>query len=148
MGECFGRTIVIAKGMAMIDPSSDPGREVAVTTFTSDGTTGEIFVRTWRAGNPAYGVLLAHGIGEHGGRYCHVARRLVGDGAVVYAGDKSRSLRRSAFSRSWTASCSVSSVGCGTGDSVSMFGKSTASTPMTTGVLMSCRGLLRCGHET
>ncbi|HEY3003774.1 MAG TPA: alpha/beta hydrolase [Kribbellaceae bacterium] len=58
-----------------------------MTTFTIDGTAGELFVRTWSAAQPSYGVLLAHGIGEHSGRYDHVASRLAADGAVVYAGD-------------------------------------------------------------
>lgn len=57
------------------------------TSFTIAGTTGALLVRTWSSGDPTYGVLLAHGIAEHGGRYDHVARRLAEDGAVVYAGD-------------------------------------------------------------
>jgi alpha-beta hydrolase superfamily lysophospholipase len=57
------------------------------TRFTLAGTTGALSVRTWSGDAPTYAVLLAHGIGEHGGRYAHVARRLVEDGAVVYAGD-------------------------------------------------------------
>ncbi|MGW6199754.1 alpha/beta hydrolase [Kribbella sp. NPDC055110] len=58
-----------------------------MTAFMIDGTVGDVFVRTWSAEQPSYGVLLAHGIGEHSGRYDHVAERLVADGAVVYAGD-------------------------------------------------------------
>jgi alpha-beta hydrolase superfamily lysophospholipase len=57
------------------------------TSFTLEGTTGALHVRTWRGSEPAYAVLIAHGIAEHGGRYAHVARSLVEDGAVVYAGD-------------------------------------------------------------
>jgi alpha-beta hydrolase superfamily lysophospholipase len=57
------------------------------TSFTLAGTTGALNVRSWSGGEPTYAVLLAHGIGEHSGRYAHVARRLVEDGAVVYASD-------------------------------------------------------------
>jgi alpha-beta hydrolase superfamily lysophospholipase len=46
------------------------------------------FVHRWSAAEPRCIVLIAHGYGEHGGRYEHVAQRLVDDlGAVVYAPD-------------------------------------------------------------
>jgi alpha-beta hydrolase superfamily lysophospholipase len=49
------------------------------------GTTGRPDLdRTGRTGRI---VLLAHGYGEHIGRYEHLADRLVADGAVVYAVD-------------------------------------------------------------
>ncbi len=54
---------------------------------TIDGSRGKLFVRRWDAGEPTRIVLLVHGFGEHGGRYQHVAERLVADGAVVYAPD-------------------------------------------------------------
>ena len=43
----------------------------------------------WRDadGMPRYVVLLAHGYGEHIGRYEHVAAALVADGAAVYGLD-------------------------------------------------------------
>ncbi len=53
------------------------------------GTRGALAARTWEgaAGSPTHVVLLAHGYGEHAGRYEHVAQALVGNGAVVYAVD-------------------------------------------------------------
>ena len=56
--------------------------------FEFDGHAGRIFVRVWSGEDPArFIALLAHGYGEHSGRYEHVAERLVGIGAVVYAPD-------------------------------------------------------------
>jgi alpha-beta hydrolase superfamily lysophospholipase len=57
------------------------------TDISIDGKRGTIFVRRWDATDPRRIVVLAHGIGEHSGRYEHVARRLAADGAVVYAPD-------------------------------------------------------------
>jgi alpha-beta hydrolase superfamily lysophospholipase len=51
------------------------------------GTRGRIAVRRWAADDPRFAVLLAHGYGEHAGRYAHVAERLVDAGAAVYAPD-------------------------------------------------------------
>ena len=58
------------------------------------GTRGKIVVRRWlpapvgeEATAPRYVVLLAHGYGEHSGRYEHVAAALTADGAAVYAPD-------------------------------------------------------------
>jgi alpha-beta hydrolase superfamily lysophospholipase len=51
------------------------------------GTRGRVAIRRWAADDPRYVVLLAHGYGEHAGRYAHVAERLVHEGAVVYAPD-------------------------------------------------------------
>lgn len=56
-------------------------------TTTIDGTHGRIVVRTWSNPGARYAVLLAHGYGEHSGRYEHVADALVADGAVVVAPD-------------------------------------------------------------
>lgn len=56
--------------------------------FDLDGHAGTLHARRWvpdRA--PSYVALLCHGYGEHLGRYEHVAARLTGDGAVVYAQD-------------------------------------------------------------
>jgi alpha-beta hydrolase superfamily lysophospholipase len=56
--------------------------------FEFDGHTGTVVVRVWRGDEPArFIALLAHGYGEHAGRYGHVADRLVGIGAAVYAPD-------------------------------------------------------------
>ncbi len=51
------------------------------------GTRGRLAVHVWQEGDPRFVVLLAHGYGEHAVRYDHVARRLVAEGAVVYAPD-------------------------------------------------------------
>jgi acylglycerol lipase len=44
--------------------------------------------RTWLPAGPPIGVLvIAHGFAEHGGRYAHVAARLVAEGVAVRAAD-------------------------------------------------------------
>ena len=56
--------------------------------WTLDGHGGRLTARTWEGeGAPSHVVLLAHGYGEHVGRYEHVADALVAAGAVVYAVD-------------------------------------------------------------
>jgi alpha-beta hydrolase superfamily lysophospholipase len=46
------------------------------------------YVHTWTADDPRLIVVIAHGFGEHAGRYEHVARQLVDElGAAVYAPD-------------------------------------------------------------
>ena len=46
----------------------------------------EIFWRAWLPGGDAAAVVvIAHGAGEHSGRYSHVAQRLVDDGYAVHA---------------------------------------------------------------
>ena len=56
--------------------------------WTLNGHGGRLTARTWRpADRPSHVVLLAHGYGEHAGRYEHVAAALVANGAVVYAVD-------------------------------------------------------------
>lgn len=57
------------------------------TDISLDGRRGKIFVRRWGVTGPKRIVVLAHGIGEHSGRYEHVAERLAADGAIVYAPD-------------------------------------------------------------
>jgi alpha-beta hydrolase superfamily lysophospholipase len=52
-----------------------------------EATRGNLYVHAWPADQPRYIALIAHGYGEHGGRYAHVAERLVADGAAVYAPD-------------------------------------------------------------
>lgn len=56
-------------------------------TFTSfDGLS--IFHRSWRPDAPPKGVvMLVHGLGEHSGRYVHVAGRLTAAGYAVHALD-------------------------------------------------------------
>ena len=51
------------------------------------GRRGRIVVHRWSANEPKFVTLIAHGIGEHAGRYAHVAARLVAEGATVYAPD-------------------------------------------------------------
>lgn len=53
------------------------------------GGNGRLAVRAWVDGErePTWLGVLVHGYGEHIGRYEHVARYLVGNGAVVYGLD-------------------------------------------------------------
>jgi len=56
--------------------------------WTLDGHGGRLVARTWESGDaPSHVALLAHGYGEHIGRYEHVAAALVANGAVVYGVD-------------------------------------------------------------
>ncbi|MCV2489312.1 lysophospholipase [Geodermatophilus sp. YIM 151500] len=53
-----------------------------------DGVHGRLVARTWSGtGEPTHVVVIAHGYGEHVGRYEHVADAFVADGAVVHAVD-------------------------------------------------------------
>jgi alpha-beta hydrolase superfamily lysophospholipase len=52
-----------------------------------EGHAGRIHYRVWEKAAPVRLVLLAHGYGEHVGRYEHVAAELVDQGAAVYAPD-------------------------------------------------------------
>src|SRR2546423_10789017 len=51
------------------------------------GPRGRITVHRWATTAPRFVALIAHGYGEHAGRYAHVAERLVAEGATVYAPD-------------------------------------------------------------
>ena len=53
------------------------------------GSSGNLVARTWLApdAHPTHVVLIAHGYGEHVGRYEHLADALVRNGAVVYGVD-------------------------------------------------------------
>lgn len=57
--------------------------------FTFAGTHGTIVGRRWLPadGAPRFVALIAHGYGEHGRRYDHVAERLTDIGAAVYIPD-------------------------------------------------------------
>lgn len=57
------------------------------TEWIFEGQTASIAARSWTGSTPRYMVLLAHGYGEHLGRYEHVATRLVADGAMVVGVD-------------------------------------------------------------
>jgi alpha-beta hydrolase superfamily lysophospholipase len=58
-------------------------------TLTMDlpGARGRVHVQRWPIDDPRYVAVLVHGYGEHAGRYAHVAERLIGSGAAVYAAD-------------------------------------------------------------
>jgi alpha-beta hydrolase superfamily lysophospholipase len=56
-----------------------------VETFA--GSQAEIAVSVWQNPQPRHIVILAHGYGEHLGRYEHVAQFLVQRGAVVAGPD-------------------------------------------------------------
>jgi alpha-beta hydrolase superfamily lysophospholipase len=51
------------------------------------GRRGRILIHQWSSTTPRFLALVAHGYGEHAGRYAHVAERLVAEGAAVYAPD-------------------------------------------------------------
>lgn len=57
------------------------------TESTFAGAQGTIQSYVWRAEEPRYLALIAHGYGEHARRYDHVADALVADGASVFALD-------------------------------------------------------------
>lgn len=59
----------------------------AATDYEYAGAEGKIVARIWPNDSARYAVLLAHGYGEHTGRYEHVAAHLVAHGATVYAPD-------------------------------------------------------------
>jgi alpha-beta hydrolase superfamily lysophospholipase len=54
-----------------------------------EGVAGlRLYRQSWLPGGPPRAVVvIAHGAGEHSGRYAHVARRLADDGYAVYALD-------------------------------------------------------------
>jgi alpha-beta hydrolase superfamily lysophospholipase len=56
--------------------------------WSYQGRLGRLVARTWNGGaEPTHVVVIAHGYGEHIGRYERLADALVDDGAVVYAVD-------------------------------------------------------------
>ncbi|MEU2927828.1 lysophospholipase [Streptomyces sp. NPDC007251] len=58
-----------------------------VREHTLDGTHGPLAVHEWPHPAPRYLALLAHGYGEHAGRYGELAAVLTAHGAAVYAPD-------------------------------------------------------------
>lgn len=56
-------------------------------TTEIDGARGRIVVHQWPAAEPRYVLLLAHGYGEHAGRYTHFAEAIAADGGAVYVPD-------------------------------------------------------------
>jgi alpha-beta hydrolase superfamily lysophospholipase len=61
--------------------------QVSRRTADFEGRGGRIVVRVWEPSNARRIVLLAHGYGEHSGRYDHVGLALAGRGASVWAPD-------------------------------------------------------------
>jgi acylglycerol lipase len=55
--------------------------------FFSGRNRTRIYWQQWRPEKVAAVVMVAHGLGEHGGRYRHVAEKLVEAGCAVYAID-------------------------------------------------------------
>src|SRR5207245_4830028 len=51
------------------------------------GRRGRIVVHRWTTAKPRFVALVAHGYGEHAGRYAHIAAGLVAEGADVSAPD-------------------------------------------------------------
>jgi alpha-beta hydrolase superfamily lysophospholipase len=60
---------------------------MASDEYDIEGTRGTLHLHIWPNADARYIALIAHGYGEHAGRYKHVAARLVADGAVVCAPD-------------------------------------------------------------
>lgn len=60
---------------------------MSTASYEFNGERGRIFVRRWDVEAPRFVALIAHGYGEHSGRYEHVAAALNGLGATVYAPD-------------------------------------------------------------
>lgn len=56
-------------------------------TESFEGSRGSIVVHVWDDTSPHRIVLIAHGYGEHSGRYGHVADALVARGATVWSPD-------------------------------------------------------------
>jgi alpha-beta hydrolase superfamily lysophospholipase len=67
--------------------AAGPSREPPRTACELTGVHGRIVVSAWPNDAARYVALLAHGYGEHAGRYDHLARALVDHGAVVYGPD-------------------------------------------------------------
>lgn len=61
--------------------------DTAVLRSYRDAFGVVIHYRTWAAPHPRAVIQLAHGVGEHSGRYEHVARAFVDAGYSVYADD-------------------------------------------------------------
>jgi alpha-beta hydrolase superfamily lysophospholipase len=58
-----------------------------VTESRLEGHAGNLHVRAWERADPTHVVVIAHGYGEHIGRYDYVAAELAEHGAVVYGLD-------------------------------------------------------------
>ncbi|MFI8521256.1 alpha/beta fold hydrolase [Streptomyces sp. NPDC085481] len=68
-------------------PRAGQREQSRMFTFTSEDGV-EIHVHEWRPAGPVRGVVqIAHGMGEHAGRYAPLAEHLIGLGFAVYAAD-------------------------------------------------------------
>jgi alpha-beta hydrolase superfamily lysophospholipase len=75
-------------GQGERDVEREGGRVAESREWTYDGVHGPLVARSWSGSEePTHVVVIAHGYGEHVGRYERVADALVGNGAVVYAVD-------------------------------------------------------------
>jgi alpha-beta hydrolase superfamily lysophospholipase len=83
--ELIARTILEVTVSEKPNARSRPN--VSSTDTPLNGTRGTIVVRVWDAPDPQRVVVLAHGIGEHSGRYDYAAERLNAAGSTVYAPD-------------------------------------------------------------
>src|SRR3954469_24939288 len=54
---------------------------------TLEGHAGSLYVRAWERDDPSHLVVIAHGYGEHIGRYEHVGEYFRENGASVYGLD-------------------------------------------------------------
>ena len=54
---------------------------------TLTGHAGSLYARSWEHHDPSHLVVIAHGYGEHIGRYDHVADAFGATGAAVYGLD-------------------------------------------------------------
>ncbi|MCW3013460.1 MAG: alpha/beta hydrolase fold protein [Solirubrobacterales bacterium] len=80
------RTILDVTSPVDPDEGAAPMSPIVPTEIT--GTQGRLAVHHWRGDDsPGFVVVLAHGYGEHAGRYAHVAERLIAEGASVFAPD-------------------------------------------------------------
>jgi alpha-beta hydrolase superfamily lysophospholipase len=52
-----------------------------------EGGKGRLKLHRWGGDDASFVAVIVHGLGEHAGRYPHVAQALVDKGAAVYAGD-------------------------------------------------------------
>jgi alpha-beta hydrolase superfamily lysophospholipase len=57
------------------------------TATEIEGGKGRLALHRWSGEEATFVAVLVHGLGEHAGRYDHVAVALVDKGAAVYAGD-------------------------------------------------------------
>jgi pimeloyl-ACP methyl ester carboxylesterase len=78
----------MAEGGALVRPPTDETSEEYAEGFLAGAAGAEIYWRAWLpSGAPRAVVVIAHGIGEHSGRYAHVAGRFTVASFATYALD-------------------------------------------------------------